>query len=74
MKSFTVGAMNTLLLYWSKTASACSICFFGDPTSRANVALRWGIITLLIVLVVVLALMVSFFLSVARRDGLSQES
>ena len=67
------GALLTaaVFLIISHTADACSVCFFGDPTEQANVALQKSILTLLGVLVVVLGAFVKFFLSVARRSKLA---
>jgi len=57
-----------LFLMIAKTTQACSVCFYGDPTEKMNVALRQGIIVLLVVLIVVLGLFIKFFLSVAKRS------
>ena len=47
---------------------ACSICFYGDPDEPANKALRYGIITLLAILLVVLGLFARFFISLGKRN------
>jgi len=57
-----------LFLMLAKTTQACSVCFYGDPTDKMNIALRQGIVALLIVLMVVLGLFIKFFLNVAKRS------
>jgi hypothetical protein len=57
-------------LMFPNAAYACSVCFYGDPTQQANMALRQGIMALLLVLMVVLAALGCFFISVARRAKL----
>ena len=59
-------------LFIVKTSEACSVCFFGDPTNQANVALQKGIITLLIILALVLGLFIKFFLSVGKRSQMHE--
>jgi len=63
--------LNALFLILGQAAAqACSVCFYGDPTQQANVALRQGILLLLLVLVFVLVAFVSFFFSIAKRSKL----
>ncbi len=54
--------MNTLL--------ACSVCFFGSANDPANIAMRVGIITLLVILLGVLGLFTKFFLAIKKRSKL----
>jgi len=60
-----------VLLLLPKIGEACSVCFAGDPTQKASVALRNSVIFLLIVLLGVLALFTKFFISVAKRSELT---
>jgi len=55
-------------LTFANEAIACSICFYGDPTEKMNVALRWGIVALLGALVVLMVLFIKFFISVSKRS------
>ena len=68
MKKFFLSLSTGLLFMGIPRAQACSICFFGDPTQKINVALRWAIVTLLIILLFVMVFFVKFFMSVARRS------
>ncbi|MCA9406941.1 MAG: hypothetical protein KC684_10410 [Candidatus Omnitrophica bacterium] len=64
MKKFLVFA---ILLTISKTASACSICFYGDSDDPMNKGLRAGILLLLAVLSVLMVLFIKFFLGLKKR-------
>ena len=59
------------LLLIPRVGEACSVCFAGDPTQKASVALRNSVIFLLAVLLGVLALFAKFFISVAKRSKLT---
>ena len=48
------------------TAHACAVCF-GDPQSPTMQAVKWGIISLLLILCVVLALFTQFFFGFQKR-------
>ncbi|MBP9853264.1 MAG: hypothetical protein KBD53_00175 [Candidatus Omnitrophica bacterium] len=60
-----------LLLGFSKTAEACSVCFGGDPSSPQIVGLKWGIFVLLGILSVILTLFALFFLNLRKKSKLS---
>ena len=51
----------------AQNAVACSMCFFGSPNNKANIALRVGVLTLLIIVVAVLATFAKFFLDIRKR-------
>lgn len=57
-----------ILLVNSPWAQACSVCFFGDPTQQVNVALRWAIIVLLLILLGLMVLFIKFFISISQRS------
>jgi len=63
---FTV--LVTMLTQWGE---ACSVCFYGDSSQKAVVALRNSVLLLLVVLLGVLAIFVKFFISVAKRSKIS---
>ena len=52
------------------TFLACSVCFWGSAKDPANIALRMGIITLLVVLLGILGLFAKFFLTIKKRSKL----
>lgn len=68
MKRLLSSLIIAFILSSAKLASACSVCFFGDPTEKANIALRNGILALLVVLLGVLTLFIKFFLGIAKRS------
>ncbi len=49
---------------------SCSVCFFGSANDPANIAMRVGIITLLVILLGVLGLFAKFFLTIKKRSKL----
>ncbi|MCA9393080.1 MAG: hypothetical protein KC900_02650 [Candidatus Omnitrophica bacterium] len=54
-----------------RAALACSICFYGDTDTPANRGLRWGVLTLLAVLLVIMAVFVTFLIRFKKRARLS---
>jgi len=62
--------LSAVTLFVAETAQACSVCFFGDPTNQANIALRLSIVTLLAILVIILGLFIKFFYSIFKRSRL----
>ena len=61
----------TLLYFiYPPTVLACSICFYGSPNSTANIALRAGVLALLIILLGVLTIFAKFFLNIRKRAKL----
>ena len=51
-------------------AQACSVCFYGDADSPASKGLRWGILTLLAILLVIMAAFVYFLIQFKKRNKL----
>ena len=64
MKNLTI---TTLFLSLAVRADACTMCFSTGSSNQA-VALKWGVISLFIILLVVLGTLAKFFLSVAKRS------
>ena len=60
-------AIAIFLLSLSARADACTMCFSTGSSTQA-VALKWGVISLFIILLAVLATLAKFFLSVAQRS------
>lgn len=71
LKKLSLSWCYLFTLLFPVAAQACSICFYGDPNSSANKALRLGIIALLLVLMAVFALFIKFFINCARKSKLS---
>ena len=71
----TLELITCFLLTNPKSLWACSICFYGAPDQKANVAARMAIITLLSIVTVVLSFFIRFIFifrkrakSIAERD------
>lgn len=56
-----------ILLFFPAASEACSVCNYGDPTQSAAVGLRYGVITLLSILFVVMIFFVKFIISFNKR-------
>ncbi len=54
-----------------RAALACAVCF-GQNDSAMAVATNWGIVTLLVIIVGVLAAFASFFIYLGRRARLAE--
>ena len=52
------------------TASACSVCFGGMPNTSTTIAIRWGVLVLLVILLGVLAGFTKFFMNINKRSKL----
>ncbi len=63
--------ISSFILLLSKTSWACSVCFFGAPNDQANVALRAGVLVLLLLVFAVLGGFIKFFWSVYKKSKLS---
>ena len=51
-------------------ASACSVCFWGDPGSKANHALRVTVLAMIGVVVFILSLIINFLIGMNKRSKL----
>jgi hypothetical protein len=71
MKNALAVIFSVLLFGIPGVAHACSVCFYGDPTQKSNIALRWAVILLLGVLALLMVFFVKFFVSVGKRSRLS---
>ena len=60
----------TLVLWWGAQSSvyACATCF-GDPDSALTKGLNWGIGSLLVMILIVLGGVSSFFVFLSRRSS-----
>ena len=56
-------------LFWAADVLACTVCFKGDPSQTANVALRAGVLLLLGVVIAVLGSFAFYFIQVAKRSN-----
>lgn len=72
MKFFYISICSIILSLTAQPVLACSVCFYGDPNTLDNQALRMGIVLLLAFLIVILALFAKFFLSVKKRSKISE--
>jgi hypothetical protein len=61
------GFLSIFYLSLCSTARACSVCFGPTPDKAMSDALKYGILSLLLVLVGILALFAHFFASFQRR-------
>ena len=52
---------------------ACSACFYGDPNQKALIAAKWGVLSMLIIVVGVLGIFIKFFVNFAKRSKLLME-
>lgn len=52
-------------------ATACAVCF-GAPDSAMTKGMAWGILSLLVVIMCVLATFAAFFIYLARRASAAQ--
>ena len=68
MKNIIALSSMILLTLLSKSSWACSICFYGSAKSTANIALRAGVLLLLIIVLGVLLAFTKFFLTVRKRS------
>jgi len=60
--------LNTLLT--PSVSLACSVCFYGTSDDPMNFALKMGIVSLLLILIVIMGLFIKFFLSIRNRSKL----
>ncbi len=60
-------------LFYAIPSFACSACFYGDPTQKSIVAVKWGVLTLLIAIVSVLIAFIKFFIGFNKRSQLSNK-
>jgi len=72
MKKIILVILFLLSFFQVNSLEACSICFYGDPNDPANIALKWSITALMLILFVVLALLAKFFLGVRKRAKLME--
>ncbi|MFT5387529.1 MAG: hypothetical protein ACI9E5_000657 [Candidatus Omnitrophota bacterium] len=66
----TVFTIFSLLILETTSAMACYTCFSTDESDPNNIALRYSILFLLIVVTLVLMLFAKFFLSIRKREKL----
>ena len=59
-----------IALLLTNTASACSMCFYGNPNQSEVIALRTSVLVLLTIVIIVLGFFAKFFISVGRRSKL----
>jgi hypothetical protein len=59
-----------LILAWPSFAYACSVCFLNMPNDQASIALRFGVIFMLILLVGTFIGFITFFLNIKKRTKL----
>ena len=64
---FLINALVILLLS-EQGVSACSVCFLGDSNKTVIFGLKSAIVVLLGGLLIVMAALVKFFISIARRS------
>jgi hypothetical protein len=62
-----------IVLLWAVPSFACSACFYGDPTQKSIVAVKWGVFTLLAAVVSVLFAFIKFFIGFNKRSQLSNK-
>jgi hypothetical protein len=51
---------------------ACSACFYGDPSQKTLIAAKWGVLSLLIILLGVMAGFIAFFINFIKRSSLKK--
>ena len=67
LKFSAVALFGFILATAPKWAVACSICFYGDTDTPTNRGLRWGVLTLLAALAVIMAVFVYFLMRFKKR-------
>jgi len=65
---FILAALLWLAVAQPFSAGACAVCY-GDPNSELSRGLTWGIFVLIAVVLVVLSLISTFFVYVAKRSS-----
>ena len=73
LKLKTASICALLLLAFTPSAFSCSVCFYGDPSSKQTTALRYSVLFLLIVLLTLMVLFTKFFFSFRKRAKLLNE-
>ena len=46
----------------------CAVCFGGDPNDSQIIGLKWGVLSLLAILLFVLSLFTAFFVNIHKRS------
>jgi hypothetical protein len=54
----------------SSIAHACSVCFYGSPEEKQNIALSYAVIGLLAFLVIIMVLFIKFLIGFQKRAKL----
>lgn len=70
MRRLQLTAITAFLTNLPAAAHACSICFYGDTDTPANRGLRWGVLTLLAFLFVIMAVFVRFLIIFRKRSSM----
>ena len=73
MKKWVSVLLLLVLTLATKSVYACTVCFGGDPNSTNIQAIKWGILSLLLVLGVVLFLFTIFFIEFQKRAKKTME-
>ena len=62
------GILTFIFCFISNPSWACSVCFYGQKGETHTEALRWGIFSLMLVLLSVLSLIAVFFINIIKRS------